>query len=53
MSVISTPAASAASAMFCSVVVPALTHTTAPPMSLICETDVNPSPARAMSCFPS
>ena len=50
LSVISTPAASAASAMFFSVVVPAVAHTTAPAMSATVDSDEYPSRARAMIC---
>ena len=53
VTVMSIPAASAASETFCSVVVPAKAHTTAPAMSATPEVGVKPSPARAMSCWPS
>ena len=51
--VMSIPAASAASAMFFSVVVPALVQTTAPAMSVTPEELEYPSEARPMSCWPS
>ena len=51
--VMSIPAASAASETFCSVVVPARAHTTAPAMSATPEDGEKSSPARAMSCWPS
>ena len=47
------PAASAASETFCSVVVPARAHTTAPAMSATCDEAEKPSDWRAMSCWPS
>ena len=52
-STMSMPAASAASAMFFSVVVPAVAQTVAPATSATVESRVKPSLARAMSCWPS